>query len=192
MAGAKSPSTLPLFHDNWVGGNIHGLSALAGTLYRYAPEITGVSTALDKKVGQIAGDGTGTGLALAVESTAVIVDTLALNLARVENALEQAADTVRAHGVPVGPDGKVPQVCLSNPAAEQWRVSCQSYWQHCMDAARQARVQAASDLQKTYSDVGPDHGGTRQTATPSPTMCAGCGRSRPLTANTSRTGSSPG
>ena len=57
MAGAKSPSTLPPFADNWVGGNIHGLSALAGTLYRYAPEITGVSTALDKKVGQIAGDG---------------------------------------------------------------------------------------------------------------------------------------
>ena len=35
-AGAKSPSALAPFAHNWVGGDIHGLSAYAGTLYGYA------------------------------------------------------------------------------------------------------------------------------------------------------------
>jgi hypothetical protein len=39
-SSAKSPSPLAPFAYNWVGGDIHGLSAYAGTLYGYAPRIT--------------------------------------------------------------------------------------------------------------------------------------------------------
>ena len=34
MGGAKSPSALAPFAHDWVGGDIHGLSAYAGTLVR--------------------------------------------------------------------------------------------------------------------------------------------------------------
>jgi len=54
-SGAKSPSALAPFAHNWIGGDIHGLSAYAGTLYGYVPEITDVATALDGKVKQIVG-----------------------------------------------------------------------------------------------------------------------------------------
>jgi hypothetical protein len=51
-------SLLPLapFAHNWVGGDIDGLAAFTGTLYRYMPAMQDVVTALDKKVGQIVTD----------------------------------------------------------------------------------------------------------------------------------------
>ena len=54
-AGAKTPSALAPFSNDWIGGDIHSLSAYAGTLYGYAPEINDVATALDGKVKQIVG-----------------------------------------------------------------------------------------------------------------------------------------
>ena len=55
-AGAKSPSPLAPFAHDWVGGNIRGLSAFAGTLQGYVPEMARVATALEAKVSQIVGD----------------------------------------------------------------------------------------------------------------------------------------
>jgi len=53
MSGAKQASALASFAYDWVGGDIHGLSALAGTLYGYVPEIVEVAVVLDTSVGQL-------------------------------------------------------------------------------------------------------------------------------------------
>jgi uncharacterized protein YukE len=184
-SGAKSPAKLASFAYDWVGGDIHGLSAYAGTLYGYVPEISDVVTALDKKVGQIVGDAGWTGsaasaftknwehdaaganaLGVVITSAGDIVDQLAVDLAKIENALEQAADLTTAHGVPVGADGKGPQVCYADQTKEQWRLGYESFWQQCIQAAQQARVQAAGALQKVYGEIAPPAPG-QQGVTPS-------------------------
>jgi uncharacterized protein YukE len=163
--GAKSPSALAPFAHNWVGGDIHGLSAYAGTLYGYVPRLSDVATALDKKVSQIVGDAgwkgsaaaaftkawqhdaTGaTALAVMVSAAGDVVNTLAVNLASVESALEAAADTTTAHGVPVGAGGQPPQECFADATKESWRVSYQSFWNQSMLLAATARSQAAAAL----------------------------------------------
>src|ERR1700689_1016700 len=53
---AKKLAPLAPFAYDWVGGDIHGLAALAGTLYGYVPRIEDVISALDRKVSQIVGD----------------------------------------------------------------------------------------------------------------------------------------
>jgi uncharacterized protein YukE len=165
VGGAKSPSALAAFAHDWVGGDIHGLSAYAGTLYGYVPRLSDVATALDTKVSHIVGDAgwkgsaasaftkawqhdaTGaTALAVMVSAAGDIVNTLAVNLASIESALEQAADTTAAHGVPVGAGGQPPLECFADPAKESWRVSYQSFWNQSMLAATTARSQAAGAL----------------------------------------------
>ena len=164
-AGAKSPTPLASFDNDWVGGDIHGLSAYAGTLYGYVPEMTDVATALTGKVRSIVGDAgwqgsaaaafttawnhdaTGvTALAIMVSATGDIVNTLAVNLASLEHALEQAAEMAVQHGVGVGADGQPPQVCYASATAESWRVSYQSFYGKIMTAATAARIEAASAL----------------------------------------------
>jgi hypothetical protein len=165
VGGAKSPSALAPFAHNWIGGDIHGLSAYTGTLYGYVPRLSDVATALDTRVSRIVGDAgwkgpaasaftkawqhdaTGaTALAVMVSAAGDIVNTLAVNLASIESALEQAADTTAAHGVPVGTGGQPPQECLADPARESWRVSYQSFWNQSMLLAATARSQAAAAL----------------------------------------------
>jgi uncharacterized protein YukE len=165
-AGAKSPSPLAPFAHDWIGGDIHGLSAFAGTLYGYVPQITDVATALNTKVTHIVSDAgwqgsaasaftkawehdsTGaTALGVMISAAGDIVNTLAVNLANIERALEEAADMAAAHGVPAGAGGEPPQVCYADPAKESWRVSYQSFWNKCMLAASTARTQAAGALQ---------------------------------------------
>lgn len=109
--GAKSPSPLAAFAYNWIGGDIHGLSAFSGTLYGYVPEVTNVVTSLDNRVNRIVGDASWTGaaasaftkawekdssgataLGIVISQTGDIVNGLAVNLAKIESALEQAAD----------------------------------------------------------------------------------------------------
>ena len=126
-SGAKTPSALAPFSSDWIGGDIHGLSAYAGTLYGYAPEINDVATALDGKVRQIVGaagwqgsaasafttawdhDAAGaSALATVTSSTGNIVNWLAVTLSKIESALEQAADQASGHGVPIGSDGQPP------------------------------------------------------------------------------------
>jgi uncharacterized protein YukE len=165
-SGAKTPSALAPFAHNWIGGDIHGLSAYAGTLYGYVPEINDVATALDGKVKQIVGaagwqgsaasaftkawdkDAQGaSALATVTSSTGNIVDWLAVTLSKIESALEQAADQAAGHGVPIGPDGQPPNACLADPTAESWRASYQGFWNRCMLDAVTARNKAAAALQ---------------------------------------------
>jgi uncharacterized protein YukE len=171
-AAAKSPSPLAPFAYDWVGGDIHGLSAYAGTLYRYVPEISDVTGALTSKVsavvnaagwqGQAASaftrawerDSVAAGqLSSAITACGNVVDVLAVNLAKIENALEHAAGQASAHGVPLGANGGPPQVCLANAAEESWRASYQSFYNQCMLAATAARTQAAAALQSLFGQL---------------------------------------
>jgi hypothetical protein len=175
---ADSPPSLPPFASNWVGGDIHGLWAFAATLYRYAPQLTDVVTALDKSVSQVVGDAGWQGSAAAafstswdrdataaralgvvVEQEGDIVGQLALNLATIENALEAAAHQTQQAGVPVGADGQAPAVCLANATQEKWAQAYQSFWQQCMQAAEKARQHAAAALQTLYAQIGPGKNG---------------------------------
>lgn len=165
-SGAKTPSALAPFSHDWIGGDIPGLSAYAGTLYGYVPEINDVATALDGKVKQIVGaagwqgsaasaftkawdhDAQGcSALATVTTSTGNIVDWLAVTLSKIESALEQAADQASGHGVPIGPNGQPPNACLANPTAEAWRSHYQGFYNQCMLDAVTARNKAAAALQ---------------------------------------------
>jgi hypothetical protein len=57
MGQARSPLPLPAFSFDWVGGDIVGLSALAGQCYQIAPEITAADSALSGQVSDIADAG---------------------------------------------------------------------------------------------------------------------------------------
>lgn len=172
--GAKSPSPLAAFAYNWIGGDIHGLSAFSGTLYGYVPEVTNVVTALDNRVQRIVGDASWTGsaasaftkawekdssgataLGLVISQTGDIVNGLAVNLAKIENALEQAADQAAKNKVPIGADGQPPQMCLADPNAEKWRADYQQFYNDCMLEASTARTQAATELQFVYGQIKP-------------------------------------
>lgn len=176
--GAKAPSTLAPFAFNWIGGDIHGLSAYAGTLYGYLPEMTNVVTALDNRVARIVGDASwqgtaassftkawerdsagATALGLVISQTGDIVNQLAVELAQIESTLEQAADQATKHGVPIGSNGEGPQECLADPTKESWRASYQSLWNDAMHAASDARTTAADELQKLYAQIAPPEDG---------------------------------
>jgi hypothetical protein len=171
-SSAKSPSPLAPFAHNWVGGDIHGLSAYAGTLYGYAPEINDVATALNGKVRATVGAAGWQGTAAAAFSgawgrdaqgcaalstmttgTGEVVNWLAVTLSQIESGLEQAADKTSAHGVSIGPDGQPPQACLANPAEESWRSAYQAFWNESMHAAVTARNEAAGELQRIFDGV---------------------------------------
>jgi uncharacterized protein YukE len=184
MAGTATlptKSLLPLasFARNWVGGDIHGLAAFAGTLYGYVPAMEDVVTALNKKVSQTVTDASWQGTAaqaftgnweqvsaevnavgLVVIGTGSIVDQLAANLAEIENALENAAAQAAAHGVQVGADGQPPGVCYGNATQEEWRVSYGTFYQQCMAEANDARVQAAGALVQLTSAITSGRAGT--------------------------------
>jgi uncharacterized protein YukE len=184
----STKSLLPLapFAYNWVGGDIHGLAAFAGTLYGYVPAMQDVVTALNKKVAQIVSDAGWQGRAaqafttnwekvsaevnaigLVVIEAGSIVDELAAELAKIENALEDAADQVAAHGVQVGAGGQPPAVCYGNPTQEEWRLAYVSFYQECKNEAEDARVQAAGELVQlsTSATSGKGGGDSGDTAT---------------------------
>ncbi len=183
MAGAQSPSALAPFIYNWVGGDIHGLSAFAGRMYDYVPEIDGVTTALDKQVSRIVGDAgwqgsaatafanawgrdslTGQALGAVIANAGSIVNWLAVELSKIENALEQEADAAAAHGVKIGPDGQPGAAFVgppSNPQEAQqqaWASAYQQVYAQAMALAQQARQTAASQLMSVYSKIAPPSG----------------------------------
>lgn len=185
----KTLAPLAPFAYDWVGGDIHGLGALAGTLYGYVPQVEDVIKALNSKVSQIVGAAgwqgaaasafTGNWEQILAETTAVglvivqtggVVDQLAVNLSKIENVLEQAADKAAAHGVQIGGDGRPPQVCYSNQTQEDWRAAYASFYQRCQAAAEDARVEAAGALHDVYGAITSDKpgksGGNRGSSDP--------------------------
>lgn len=178
MAAVAGTVPLAPFAYDWVGGNIDGLARLAETLYGYAPQVSSVAGALDSKVRRVVGAAGWTGAAasaftaawerdsmtaqavgLAADQVAGIVGWLAVTLSQIEARLEQAADEVANHGVPVGADGEPPQVCYpgtggaSQAAAQQWLSAYQVFYTACLQAAHAARGQAAGALAATVRQI---------------------------------------
>ena len=189
----KSLRHSPPFAHTWVGGDIHGLAAFAGALYGYVPGMEDVVTALNKQVSEIVGDAgwqgaaatafTGNWEKVSAEANAVglvviqagsIVDQLAVELAKIENALERAADQAAAHGVEIGGNGQPPEACYASQTQEDWRLGYGSFYRRCLAAAQGARVQARAPAEAygamvsargkpgSSSDLGPkiDEGST--------------------------------
>lgn len=174
---ATVTGTVPLapFAHDWVGGDISGLALLAGTLYGYAPQVTGVAGALDAQVRQVVGAAgwqghaasaftaawerdsvTAEAVGLAADQVAGIVGLLAATLSQIESELEQAADEASSHGVMIGPDGAPPQVCYagaSQAALQQWMSRYQVCYEVCQQAARAARGEAAGALAATVRQI---------------------------------------
>ncbi len=172
MTGGQFASALASFTEEWVGGDIRGLHALATTLYGYLPQITGVTTALNQEVSQLAGGDHGwrgpaasaftaawrqdavaaDTLAVAIAQTAAVVDGLAVRLATIQKALEEQAYAAARYGVMIGTDGRPPPVPGGPPASaaaaseRHWARAYRQAHEQAMADARQARQQAASTL----------------------------------------------
>jgi uncharacterized protein YukE len=168
--GATTVSALAPFSYDWIGGDIRGLSATAGTLYGYVPQLNAATSVLDSEVEDLVGAAGWTGsaasafegqyqadaqaangLAALMEDAGEIIDALAVALSRIESDLEQAASQAKQHGAPVGADGSPAQVCLAatTPAEKQasvWLEWYQKYYAQCMSAAQKIRSEAAADL----------------------------------------------
>ncbi|WP_327068640.1 WXG100 family type VII secretion target [Kitasatospora sp. NBC_01302] len=193
---AKTPSALKAFANTWVGGDIHGLSALAGTLYGYAPQIDEAVTFLDTSVTKVAHDAGWTGSAASafqqawgtdsmaakalesvISSAGDVIDTLAVNLASIESALEDGADQARKAGVAIGADGKPPAAAPTvgpptpaeaagtgagagaGTASEAVAGEYATLWAQSMQLAEDARVDAAGQLQQIYQQIAPPGSG---------------------------------
>jgi uncharacterized protein YukE len=168
--GATSVSALAPFSHDWIGGDIRGLSATAGTLYGYVPQLSAATSALDSEVEGLIGAAGWTGsaasaferqyqadaeaangLAALIEDAGEIIDALAVALSRIESDLEQGAGQAKQHGAPIGADGSPAQVCLAatTPAekeASAWLEWYQKYYAECLSAAQKIRSEAAADL----------------------------------------------
>ena len=177
MAGVRSPLPLPGFARDWVGGDIRGLSSLAGQCYRIVPQVTGADSALTGQVSELTSDGGWKGaaasaftsawdkdsvaagqLAKAWNAIGGVVDELAAELAGLENALETAAREAEAYGVAIDQStGTVaPEIAAlgqagtaAQAAASRARLSAEytSFRQQTLDRAAAARATAAGELQ---------------------------------------------
>jgi hypothetical protein len=109
--GNPPPASVSLapFAFDWVGGDIHGLQMLAIQLHGYVPATTDVTTALDRRAGQLTSDDpggwqgsaasafaaswsrdalAGGALAAVIGQVSEITGGLAVALSEIENALE--------------------------------------------------------------------------------------------------------
>ena len=152
VVAALALKPLAPFSYNWVGGNIRGLAALAGTLYGYAPKMDAVADALDGQVGQLVnGAGwqgaaassfkaswskdsqTSRALGLATDQVGQIVDWLAVSLSMLESELEMAASAAKQHGVTIGANGAPsvfigPTTSTTEKEAQEWG----NWYQHVL------------------------------------------------------------
>ena len=106
---------------------------------------------------------------MAGDEIAGIVDWLAVRLSQIESGLEAAAGKSARHGAQIGTDGIPPQVCYGPPAnareatEQEWANAYQQYhYQECMQAAQDARSEAAGALgsmcEQVASRAGMDRG----------------------------------
>ncbi len=117
--------------QDWAGGDIDGLRALATTLYGCVPEAAG------------------------------IIDGLAAELAKFENTLEEKAYVASRYGVKIGTDGRPPPVSAGpaadvTAASEQhWALFYRQVYEQAMVQVRHARQQAARQLMDLYAKIEP-------------------------------------
>lgn len=180
MTAAKEPAPLAPFSEDWIGGNIRGLSAFAGTMYGYVPKITNVAEVLEKQVSDLVSAAHWQGAAAAAFSTAWdkdskqalklssaadnigdIVDELAVNLARIESTLEEAAAEARSRGAQIAANGvptnaQAPSEMDRFPPDGPGQSAANSYlmtYESSLEEAQQAREEAAGALAKYCQSV---------------------------------------
>jgi hypothetical protein len=174
---SKNSSALPAFSFNWVGGDIRGLSKLAGTLYQIAAKsaepVSVLSNTVDRLVSE-SHDATWKGSAadnfrrnfgqditdidwLTSRNNAIadIVDELAVRLAKLEAWLEGQAEKGRALGfLSIDGDGKVglPKG-TAEPSLRHFLRQFNQNRTEAMSAAKAARKRAAAKLASEYRAV---------------------------------------
>lgn len=174
---SKSPSALATFSFNWVGGDIHGLSTLAGVLYGFAEQSREPASALQHVVDRLvaeSGKGSWKGSAAdnfktdfgrdvadvawmraRVEAVGDVVDHLAVTLAKIESWLEgQAEQGVRAGYVTLGGTGNmgIPRG-VSNPRVQRFLQQFNQSRAQALLAAKAARKSAATRLSAEYGEL---------------------------------------
>jgi hypothetical protein len=174
---SKSPSALAAFSYNWVGGDIRGLSRLAGVLYSFAEQSAEPPSALQHVVDRLvteSGEPTWKGSAAdnfktdfgqdivdvkwmcgRVEAVGDAVDGLAVTLAKVESWLEsQAEHGVRAGYITLDGTGKmgIPRG-VSNPQVQQFLQQFNQSRAQALLAAKAARKSAATKLAGEYGEL---------------------------------------
>jgi hypothetical protein len=179
---------LPAFSYDWVGGDLHGLSALAGRCYAIGPRLDGAATALTGQVASVTQDGGWRGAAASAFTTAWdtdakaagqlagmwdriggVVDDLAAELAGLENALEQAARQVEQQGVSIdlatgNPQPAMTAAGLTGPAAQAATTRTQLAGEYAdfrtqtLQRAQAARAVAAGQLQTAAEQLLPEPG----------------------------------
>jgi uncharacterized protein YukE len=160
------------FDHEWVGGDIRGLQGVAQALYAYVPRVQDLSGRLSVVAGNLTSPGGGGWqgsaasaftaawqqqalTALAVQEYAIalaqVIDQLAVDLSQLENALEQQAADVSAHGVQIGPGGTV--TSYSGQQGLEWAIAYNEVYEQVMSEATQARQAAAQQLSSLYQEV---------------------------------------
>jgi uncharacterized protein YukE len=169
-------SSLPACAYDWVGGNFSGLQALQGQCSAVAATLTDADRALSRQVSQVVSAGgwrgsaanaftsawekdstAGAQLAQAWGEIGAIAENLAVNLATLENALEEAAYQLEKQGVAIDPaDGTALPDTTANGlacpspqvAADNARLAGQytAYRTEILAAASAVRAQAALSL----------------------------------------------
>jgi uncharacterized protein YukE len=147
---------LAAFSYDWVGGDIRGLQGVAAALYAYVPQVRDLAGRLSVVARDLTGaDGwqgsaasafsaawerqalTAVALETYVTATGQAIDGLAVELAELENALEQQAADAAAHGVRIAADGTV--AGYSGTQAGQWAFAYQETREQILAEATTAR-----------------------------------------------------
>jgi hypothetical protein len=170
MRRRRSASSLATLVADWVDGDIHGLQALANSLYHHAFQVTDVMAALDRQVTQLAparsqfasswrrDSATAEALAAVIVQTAAVIEGLAAELAAIEKALKEEAYVASRYGVRIGTDGQPPPV-PSGPDADvserHWMLAYKLAHERAIEDAQEARRQAARRLTHLYEQIKP-------------------------------------
>lgn len=177
--------TLPSFSYHWISGDIQGLQELDDQCQQAASRIDEASQALTHQVSSVVGAGGWTGkaadsftaawdkdsragaqLADAWRKTGSIASTLAVDLASLESALEEAACQLEKQGIPVdvstglpAPDSTMSGNASPSPAALATRSKLASgymaFREKMLKAATEARAHATYSLYTVTSEVLP-------------------------------------
>lgn len=174
---SNSPSALPAFSFNWIGGDIRGLSKLAGNLYGFAGNSVEPEKVLRNSVERLVGESgqptyTGTAadrfrrsvepvvtdigwLSSKANSVASIVDDLAVRLAKIEAWLEgQAERGVAAKFIAIDGLGKITLPRGSAvPEVQRFLQQLNQSRSEAKAAAKSARRAAATKLESEYKSL---------------------------------------
>jgi hypothetical protein len=138
--------------EDWVGRDIGGLRALASTLSGFAAQM---------RAARHSDPVTAAALAAVIGQTAGILDVLAVDLAKIQSALNDEAYVASRYGVTIGTDGRPPPVS-ARPAADavaasarNWALAYRQFYELAMARARQARQRAATQLTILFAQLEP-------------------------------------